>query len=90
MAQINTRNAEDASMREHEMQRRYQIGFSEGYSAAKKELELNFDDMMLKKSEEFYRILEAFEEKLVGYESVFNSLVIKLAVQIGEKIIRRI
>ena len=88
IAKINSRIAEEATMREHELQRRYQVGFSDGYSAAKKELEANFEDMMLQKSEEFYRILESFEEKLNGYENVFNSLVIKLAVQIGEKIIR--
>ncbi len=88
IVQMNLRLAEEAATREQEMQRKYQTGFSEGYSAAKKELELGFEDMMLKKSEEFFSILESFEEKLAGYENVFNELVVKLAVQVSEKIIK--
>jgi len=82
------RIAEENQMRDQELKRRYQQGFEAGFNTAKKELESEFDDMMLKKSEEFYRILESFEEKLTGYESMFDTLVIKLAVKISEKIIR--
>lgn len=82
------RAAEEAQMRELEFKRRYQQGFEAGYALAKKELAVEFEDSMLKKSEEFYRILENFESKLTSYESVFDTLVIKLSVQIAEKIIK--
>ena len=85
---MSIRAAEEHSLREHEIQRKYQSGFDDGYLAAKKELEVDFEVASLKKSEEFYRILEAFETKLTEYESVFDALVIKLAIQVAEKIVK--
>lgn len=82
------RAAEEVQMREAELKRRYQQGFEDGFNTAKRDLESEFDDMMLKKSEEFYRILESFEGKLADYEGLFDTLVIKLAVKISEKIVR--
>lgn len=87
-AKLAARAIEEKSMREHEVQNKLRREYENGYNTAKKELEAEFEDALLKKSEEFYRILESFEGKLVGYESVFDSLVIKLAVRISEKILK--
>ncbi len=88
-AKMAARAIEEKSMREHETQKRYRAEYEKGYADAKRELSAEYEDALLKKSEEFYRILEAFESKLVGYETIFDTLVIKLAVQISEKILKQ-
>ena len=73
---------------EREIERQYKKGYDEGYQSARQELENDFTNQMLKKTEEFYSILSSFEEKLCGYESIFDELVIRLSAKISGKILR--
>lgn len=72
-----------------EMERRYQNGFNEGFEKAKNDLENEYSEELLKKTEEFYQILASFEQKIIDYEKTFDEIVIKVAVKISEKIIHR-
>lgn len=66
----------------------YAKGFEEGYSKAKKELEMEFNNKLIKKTEEYYEILSNFEEKLILYERTFDEVIAKLSLKISEKVIR--
>ncbi|OGU35950.1 MAG: hypothetical protein A2068_10615 [Ignavibacteria bacterium GWB2_35_6b] len=72
-----------------EMERRFQNGFNEGFEKAKNDLENEYSEELLKKTEEFYQILASFEQKIIDYEKTFDEIVIKVAVKISEKIIHR-
>jgi len=72
-----------------ELERRYQNGFNEGYNKAKDDLENEYSDELLKKTEEFYQILASFEQKIIDYEKTFDEIVIKVSTKIAEKIIHR-
>jgi flagellar biosynthesis/type III secretory pathway protein FliH len=70
-----------------ELERQYNLGLNDGYKQAKELLESEYSSEMVKKSEEFYKILSSFEEKLFSYETAFNEIIANLSVQIAEKII---
>lgn len=74
---------------EFELQKQFQVGFSQGYEVARKELEAQFSNAIMQKTEEFYAILSSFEDKLRGYETIYDTLVIRLATLIAEKIVQR-
>lgn len=71
-----------------ELETSFQNGYNEGYEAAKAELEKNFTQELVAKSEEFYNILSSFENKLIEYEEAFGNIVIEVAHKIAEKIIK--
>jgi flagellar assembly protein FliH len=71
------------------MERKYQKGFDEGYQKAKDDLENEYSEELLKKTEEFYQILADFELKLIDYEKSFDKIVINVSTKIAEKIIQR-
>lgn len=81
----------ELDQRDHEraLQEHLQIGFQRGYEEARAEMEQSFDSSLLQKTEEFYAILSSFEEKLSGYESAFDQLVLQLSTKIAEKIVHR-
>ena len=71
------------------MERKYQTGFDEGYQKAKDDLENEYSEELLKKTEEFYQILANFELKLIDYEKSFDEIVITVSTKIAEKIVQR-
>ncbi|MFA8341669.1 MAG: FliH/SctL family protein [Rhodothermaceae bacterium] len=71
-----------------ELETSYQNGYNEGYEAARTELEKNFNQELVAKSEEFYNILSSFENKLIEYEESFGNIVIEVSHKIAEKIIK--
>ena len=72
-----------------EIERKIQSGFDKGYQKAKEDLEKEYSDELLEKSEEFYKILAGFEQKLISYETSFDEIVIQVATKIAEKILHR-
>lgn len=72
-----------------EMEKRYQNGFDDGLKKAKEDMENEYSEELLKKTEEFYQILASFEQKIIDYEKTFDEIVIKVATKIAEKIVHR-
>ena len=87
LSQFSALSHEDSLRKE--MERKYQTGFDEGYQKAKDDLENEYSEEILKKTEEFYQILASFEQKLIDYEKSFDEIVINVSTKIAEKIIQR-
>ncbi|MCB0743050.1 MAG: hypothetical protein KDC67_04040 [Ignavibacteriae bacterium] len=67
--------------------------YSKGFEAGKKEVEKllteKHNQELLEQSNEFYKILKSFEEKIIFYENSFHKIVIKVSQKISEKILHR-
>ncbi len=73
--------------RKREQQLNYEKAFQEGYETARQQLQNEFDAQLIKKAEEFYRILSSFEEKLEDFDSTIPEVISKVSVSIAEKIL---
>ncbi len=73
----------------NKLQQNYDKGFSEGYSSAKSELEKVFNQRLENKSEEFNLIMKSVDERLSGYDTEFEKLVVQLSFEIASRIIRK-
>lgn len=78
-------NAEAEKIKEQEL--RYEKAFREGYETAKQQLQNEFEAQLIKKAEEFYRILSSFEEKLADYDTAIPEVISTVSINIAEKII---
>lgn len=67
----------------------YQKGFQEGYEEAKKELEKDLTDKLASQSEEYYKILSSFENKITNYETEFDEIVSKVSIKAAKQILHR-
>jgi len=72
-----------------ELERVYQQGFDEGFTAAQNQLEQEFSNQLMSKSEEFYAILSGIEERLQSLENSFEKIVIEVSAKIAQKILNR-
>ncbi len=72
-----------------ELEQRYENGFNEGYNKAKEDLEEQFVNQLVEKSENFYQILSTFEEKLIEYEKAFNQIVLAFTKSAAKKVLKR-
>lgn len=74
-----------------ELEQNYNRGYEEGFFNAeqklKTKLKAEFEDELIKKAEEFYKILSSFEQKLILYDEAFQKIVCSLSIKIAEKII---
>jgi flagellar assembly protein FliH len=86
--EIAAKANEEEDLFKKELEKYYQKGFSEGYSSAKTELEKEYSDQLVQKSEQFYNILSNFEEKLVEYDESFTEIIVEVSHRIAEKIIK--
>jgi len=80
---------EEENRFKQELEKSYQLGFDEGFSAAQGQLEQEYTNQILSKSEEFYSILSGIEERVQSYERSFETIVIAVSAKIAEKIIDR-
>ena len=71
-----------------ELERRFEEGFNQGYEQARKDLEEENTNEMIKKSEEFIKILSSLEEKISNYETAFDQIVAEVSLRIAEKVIQ--
>ncbi len=85
---FNRKNEIEINREQILMKENYTKGFEEGYSKAKRELEKDYNNQLIKKTEEYYEILSNFEEKLIAYEKIFDEVIAKLSIKIAEKVIR--
>ncbi len=72
-----------------ELERVYQQGFDEGFVAAQNQLEQEFSNQLMSKSEEFYAILSGIEERVQSLENSFERIVIEVSAKIAQKILNR-
>ncbi|NOX17052.1 MAG: hypothetical protein GXO87_02070 [Chlorobi bacterium] len=72
-----------------ELEQKYDNGFSDGYNKAKEDLEETFVNQLVEKSENFYKILSTFEEKLIDYEKSFDKLVLAFTKSVSKKVLNR-
>lgn len=92
---INNQQAIDEIYKEEEnklrkeLENQYQNGFNEGFEAAQTQLEQQFNEQIMSKSEEFYQILSGIEERLQSYEKSFESIVIAVSSKIAQKVLNR-
>ncbi|MCU7491411.1 MAG: FliH/SctL family protein [Bacteroidota bacterium] len=71
-----------------QLQNYYDKGFQEAQKLTATELEKEYTQRLIEKTEEFNRILAAIESNLSEYEQSFDSIVTEVAVIIAEKIVR--
>jgi flagellar assembly protein FliH len=74
-------------IQKQEIQLRYEKAFREGYENARKELQNEFENNLIKKSEEFYKILSSFEGKLADYDSSLPEIISNVSLMVAEKIV---
>ncbi|MCF8240192.1 MAG: hypothetical protein K9J16_02320 [Melioribacteraceae bacterium] len=72
-----------------EKENSYSEGLENGYRKAKEELEQEYINKAINRSEEFYNVLSSFENQINNYSEAFDQIVIALSVKIAEKIIRK-
>jgi flagellar assembly protein FliH len=70
-----------------EQQLKYEKAFQEGFETARQQLQNEFEAQLIKKAEEFYRILSSFEEKLEDFDSTIPDVISKVSINIAEKIL---
>lgn len=85
---------ESASAKEEDyiqlqLQNYYEKGFQEAQRLTAIEMEKEYTQRLIEKTEEFNRILSAIESNLSEYEQSFDQIVTEVAVAIAEKIVKR-
>ncbi len=73
--------------RKREQQLKFEKAFQEGYEAARQEMQNEYEAQLIKKAEEFYRILSSFEEKLSYYDAAIPEVISSVSLNIAEKVI---
>ncbi|HEX2869565.1 MAG TPA: FliH/SctL family protein [Ignavibacteriales bacterium] len=72
-----------------QLQNYYDKGFQEAQRLTSLELEKEYTQKLIEKTDEFNRILSAIESNLSEYEQAFDMIVTDVAVAIAEKIVKR-
>lgn len=67
----------------------YRMGFKEGQEKARRDLEQDYSNKLIRKYEEVYNILQQYDENLLELEKAFESLVIETSYEISKKIVQR-
>ncbi|KAF0151640.1 MAG: flagellar assembly protein FliH [Ignavibacteria bacterium] len=67
----------------------YKTGFREGQEKARRDLEQDYSNKLIRKYQEVFNILQQYDENLLDLEKSFESLVIETAYEISKKIVQR-
>ena len=68
---------------------RYQQGYKTGHEEAVTQLQKEYAAQLITKYSEAEKILNKINENLSAYDPLFENLVVKLSIAIGEKIVKR-
>ncbi|MCU7496573.1 MAG: hypothetical protein HF314_05905 [Ignavibacteria bacterium] len=71
-----------------QFQNYYEKGFADAQRQTKQELEKEYTQRLLERTEDFNRILSSVENSLSDYEESFDRIVTSVAIAIAEKIVR--
>ncbi len=85
----NFQTFDEEAMQKKELEKKFNKTFQEGYDKAKNDLEEEYSNQFIQKTEEFYSILSSFEQKLISYEEAFEKIVVEISTKIAEKVLRR-
>jgi flagellar assembly protein FliH len=72
-----------------QLEEKYKSGFNDGHSKAKSELEEDFNLKLAEKYEELNNVITLFNENIKAYDKDFEKVIVRLALAISEKIIKR-
>ena len=79
----------DEEILQQKLEAKFETGFDEGYSKAKSDLEEEFNIKLAEKYDELNKIISLFDENIKEYDKDFEKVIVKLALVISEKIIKR-
>lgn len=79
----------DEDVFKHQLEQHYERGFKEGQTAVKDRLEKEYAERIAVKYESIDKIIEQLNKKIANYEPAFEQLVVKLALFIAQKIVKR-
>ncbi len=85
----NVLEIDDEETLEKKFRKEYERGFNDGYRQGSEETEAKYEELLIRKNEEFYGILKEFENKIEEYEQTFSEVVIRLAGIIAKKILKK-
>ncbi len=83
------KNKNEESKTQKEVDEAYTRGYEEAKQEVTERLEQFYETEILKKTEQFYKIISSIEEQIKNYENDFHKLVITSTKKISEKIISR-
>lgn len=91
VAGIGTTNTkeEEPDLLKRQLDDYYRMGFREGQEKARRDLEQDYSNKLIRKYEEVYNILQQYDENLLDMEKSFESLVIETAYEISKKIVQK-
>ena len=72
-----------------QLEEKYKSGFNDGHLKAKSELEEEFNLKLAEKYEELNNVITLFNENIKAYDKDFEKVIVRLALAISEKIIKR-
>ncbi len=72
-----------------QLEQHYEKGYSDGHKEAFEKLEKEYSDKLVNQREYFQQMLSELNAKLTEYESSFEKIVITLAIDLSEKIVKR-
>ena len=79
----------DEEILQQKLEEKYEAGFNDGYSKAKSDLEEEFSSNLVGKYNELNKIISLFNDNIKAYDKDFEKVIVKLALVITEKIIKR-
>ncbi|MBZ0198621.1 MAG: hypothetical protein K8H86_02050, partial [Ignavibacteriaceae bacterium] len=71
------------------LEEQYELGFLKGREEAVSQLSEEYSNKLQIKYTEVERIINELGETISNYDKLFENLVVKLSIAIGEKIVRR-
>jgi len=85
---INNKD-EEPDLLKRQLDDYYRMGFREGQEKARRDIEQDYSNKLIRKYEEVYNILQQYDENLLDLEKAFECLVIETAYEISKKIVHR-
>lgn len=79
----------DSELQKKQLDDYYRLGYREGQEKARRDLEQDYSNKLIRKYEEVYNILQQYDEHLLDLEKSFEGLVIETAHELAKKIIQR-
>ncbi|MGE5400395.1 MAG: FliH/SctL family protein [Ignavibacteriales bacterium] len=86
--QADNNKAEEEAYFQSQLQAQYEKGIADGQEAIRYELEKDYTNKLIERTEEFNRILASIEASLSGYEEAFDKIVIEVSIAVAEKIVK--
>ena len=80
---------DDSDFIKKQIDESYRSGYKEGQEKARRDLEQDYSNKLIRKYEDVYNILQQYDTQLLDLEKAFEGLVIETAYEIARKIVQR-